>query len=165
MGSAAAGSVPELGEPSHGIQIFSAPSDAPRVRLKTDLISAGLNAALLCFLIFVAGEGSTFDTNTLRFVGGLPGWLLWLGQAAYVVELLYTFALLIGVGIFARHRLELLRDMLSAAAIAVIVAVSLSRFLERWPAFAFLELDRAATTFRRSSSRPALRSKLPPRLI
>jgi len=75
-----------------GIQIFSAPSDAPRVRWHTDLISAGFIAALLFFLILVAGEGSTFDRNTLDFVGDLPGWLQWFGQMIYVVGAVYALA-------------------------------------------------------------------------
>ena len=114
---------------SHGIQVFSAPSDAPRVRWRTDLISAGFTSALLIFLIIVAGEGSSFDDNTLAFVGDLPGWLLWLGQAAYIVGVLYAFGLLIGVGFVARGRLELLRDMLLAAVLAVVAERYLSTAL------------------------------------
>jgi hypothetical protein len=69
-------------------------------------------------LINVAGEGSSFDRYTLEFVGDLPGWLLWVGQASYVVGVVYSFGLLIGVGVFARGRLGLLRDMLLAAVFA-----------------------------------------------
>jgi uncharacterized membrane protein YbhN (UPF0104 family) len=134
--------------PSHRIAVFSAPSDAPRVRWKTDLISGGFSAALLIFLIIVAGEGSSFDRNMLEFVGGLPGWLLWFGQAAYVFGLVYFIGLMLGVAIFARDRLELLRDMLLAAALAVAVAVLLTQFIDtRWPEFAFFELDQTARTF------------------
>ncbi|MGI9645696.1 MAG: flippase-like domain-containing protein [Ilumatobacteraceae bacterium] len=136
------------GEADHGIQVFAAPSDAPRVRWRTDLISAGFSASLLVFLIIVAGEGSTLDRTTLQFVGELPGWLLWLGQIAYLVGVLYAFGLLIGVGVFARHRLELLRDMLLAATLAVALALLLSRFIdERWPEFAFFDLDETRDTF------------------
>ena len=132
----------------HWIRVFSSPSDAPRVRWRTDLISAGFVAALLIVLVIVAGNGSTFDDNTLRFAGGFPGWVLWLGQVAYLAGQLYTLALLLGVAFFARGRLELLRDMLLAALLALVVAVLLTRFLdERWPELAFFELDRTATTF------------------
>ena len=121
---------------SEGIQVFSAASDAPRVRWTTDLAAAALAAALVLVLVLVAGEGSTLDSNTLEFVTGLPGWLLWFAQAGYLVGVGYAFALLLGVGIFARDRLELLRDMLLAAALAVVVAVLLTRFVdERWPEF------------------------------
>ncbi|MGI9601690.1 MAG: lysylphosphatidylglycerol synthase domain-containing protein, partial [Acidimicrobiales bacterium] len=131
-----------------GIQVFSAPSDGPRVRWKTDLIAAGLNAGLLAVLIIVAGEGSTLDRTTLEFVGELPSWLLWLGQAVYVVGVTYAFVLLIGVGVLARDRLELLRDMLLAALLAVVSVFLLSRFIDgRWPEFAFFELDSTAETF------------------
>ena len=109
---------------------------------------AGINSALLLFLILVAGTGSSLDTNTLAFIGTLPGWLLWLGQAAYVVAVLYSLTLLIGVGIFARHRLQLLRDMLLAAALAMAVAALLTRWINhRWPELAFLDLHIARVTF------------------
>ncbi len=131
-----------------GLQVFSAPADAPRVRWRTDLISAGLTTASLVVLIVVAGSGSTLDTNTLTFVGTLPGWLLWLGQATYQLGVVYALALLIGVALFARRRWELLRDMLLAAALAGISVVLLSRFIDdRWPEFAFLDLDRTRDTF------------------
>ena len=51
-------------------------------------MSAGFTTALLVFLILVAGDGSTLDDNTLTFIGTLPGWLLWLAQAAYLVGVL-----------------------------------------------------------------------------
>ena len=133
---------------SRGIQVFSAPSDAPRVRWPTDLISAGFGAALLAVLILIAGNGSTLDTNTLTFIGTLPGWLLWLGQAVYLVGVLYAFGLVIGVGLVARDRLELLRDMLLAAALAVGGVLALTWWIDsRWPEFAFFDLDKTRETF------------------
>jgi len=136
------------GETMAGVQVFSAPSDAPRVRWSTDLISAGLMSVGLALLILVAANGSTLDDNTLEFVGTLPGWLLWLGQVAYLVGLLYAFALLVGVGVFARHRLELLRDMVLAAALAVVVVVVLTRWIDnRWPELAFFDLQTTRETF------------------
>jgi hypothetical protein len=74
---------------THDIQIFSSPSDAPRTRWPTDLASAAVSGGLLLVLAIVAGDGSTFDDNALAFVRTLPGWLLWLGQAAYFVGVLY----------------------------------------------------------------------------
>ena len=143
-----AGSRHGVDEQSHGTQIFSAPSDAPRVRWRTDLISAGFTLALLVFVIIVAGEGSSFDDNVLAFTGDLPGWLLWLGQAAYVVGVVYAFGLFIGVGIFAKDRLELLRDLLSAAVLAVVAVLLLSQWLDdRWPELAFFDLQETRTTF------------------
>jgi hypothetical protein len=136
------------GTRSSGVQIFSTPSDAPRVRWRTDLISAGIITALLPFLIIVAGEGSTLDTNTLQFIGTLPGWLLWLGQAAYIVGVLYSLILLVGIGIFARKRLQLLRDMLLAAALSMVVATLFSRWIdERWPELALFNLSVTRDTF------------------
>ncbi|MBG7606289.1 MAG: hypothetical protein IZT58_16955, partial [Actinobacteria bacterium] len=135
-------------KPSHGIQVFSAPSDAPRVRWKTDIISAGLTSALLFFLILVAGEGSTFDTTTLQFVGGQPGWLLWLAQMVYVIGSFYAISLLIGVGVFARGRLELLRDMILAALLAMAIAAILTQFIDnRWPEMELFDLNTTRDTF------------------
>ncbi len=135
-------------EKSSGIQIFSSPSDAPRVRWRTDLISAGFSSALLFILVLIAGNGSTLDTNTLGFIGTLPGWLLWLAQAAYAVGVIYSFGLVIGVGVFARDRLELLLDMVLAAALAIIGTLLLTRFLDdRWPQFAIFDLNETRETF------------------
>ena len=133
---------------SHGIQVFSAPSDAPRVRWRTDLISAGFSAVLLLLLILVAGNGSTFDTNTLQFIGTLPGWLLWIGQVAYLVGVLWAFGLFIGVGVFAHDRLELVRDMFLAAALAIGGVLALTWLIDdRWPEFAFFDLTETRETF------------------
>ena len=130
------------------MQLFSAPSDAPRIRLRADLISAGLTSVELALLILVAGDGSTLDDNTLQFVGTLPGWLLWMGQAAYVVGVVYAFALLVGVGVLARHRLELLRDMVLAAVLAVVGVIALTQLIDgRWPEFAFFDLQQTRFTF------------------
>ena len=133
---------------SRGIQVFSAPSDAPRVHWRTDLISAGFTTALLAVLILIAGNGSTLDTNTLTFIGTLPGWLLWLGQAAYLIGVLYAFGLVIGVGLVARKRKELLRDMLLAAVLAVGGVLALTWWIDsRWPEFAFFDLNETRETF------------------
>lgn len=133
---------------THGIQVFSAPSDAPRVRWETDLAAAGMWSFVLVVLIVLAGNGSTLDTNTLGFVGTFPGWLLWLGQAAYVIGVVYSFGLLIGVGLFARGRLELLADMLLAAALAVVGVLALTGAIDnRWPEFAIFDLDEPRETF------------------
>ena len=37
--------------PSRGVGFFSAPADAPRIRWRTDLISAGFFTAVLIFLL------------------------------------------------------------------------------------------------------------------
>ncbi len=64
---------PSDGSASDGIQVFAAPSDAPRVRWKTDLISAAVSAALAFLLMLVAGNGSSFDDITLEGNRGLSG--------------------------------------------------------------------------------------------
>jgi uncharacterized protein (TIRG00374 family) len=135
-------------EESHGVQVFSVPSDAPRVRWRSDLVSAVISAAVLFFLILVAGQGSTFDTTMLEFAGGLPGWLRWMAQAAYAIGSWYAILLLVGVGVFARRRLELMRDMVLAALLAMAIAFVLTQWLDnRWPELAFFDLDATRHTF------------------
>ena len=62
------------GSGTTGIQVFAAPSDAPRVRWTTDLISAAVSAALALLPPADIIEGPV----TLHFV--LKGWLADLGQ-------------------------------------------------------------------------------------
>ena len=117
---------PSHGSASDGIQVFAAPSDAPRVRWTTDLISAAISAVLAFLLVLVAGNGSTFDDTTLEFVGELPGWLLWLAQVAYGVGVLYGVGLLLGIAIFAKGRLNVARDMILAALFSVVIVLILT---------------------------------------
>ncbi len=139
---------PSHGSASDGIQVFAAPSDAPRVRWTTDLISAAISAALAFLLVLVAGNGSTFDDTTLEFVGELPGWLLWLAQAAYGVGVLYGVGLLLGIAIFAKGRLNVARDMILAALFSVVIVLILTQLIDnRWPEFAFFDLNQTRNTF------------------
>ncbi len=139
---------PSPGSLPHGIAVFAAPSGAPRVRWVTDLFFAGVSASLVVLLILVAGTGATVDDVTLDFVVEFPGWLLWLAQAAYVVGVVYGLGLLIGVGLLAKGWLELLRDMLLAAALAVVMVFAMSRMIDgRWPEFAIFDLNETRTTF------------------
>jgi hypothetical protein len=56
--------------------------------------------------------------------------------------------LLIGVGVFAKGRLEFLRDMILAAALAVVFVLALTQFIDnRWPELAFLDLQQTRDTF------------------
>jgi uncharacterized protein (TIRG00374 family) len=74
--------------------------------------------------------------------------LRWLAQAAYVVGSWYAITVLVGVGIFARGRLELLRDMILAALLAMVIGVLLTQFINnRWPEMALFDLHSTRTTF------------------
>ncbi|MGI9622917.1 MAG: hypothetical protein ACR2PK_08790, partial [Acidimicrobiales bacterium] len=105
-------------EPRHGFQIFSAPSDAARIRRSADAVLAVLTASLTVLLVILVGEGSAFDDAWQDMVVELPGWVLWMTQAAYLVGIAYGAILLVGVGLFAHRRLELVRDLLLSAALA-----------------------------------------------
>ena len=129
-------------------QVFSSASDAPRVRWRTDLFSAALAFAALVALIAVAGTGAEIDDNALEFIGTLPGWFRWLGQASYLTAAVYSLGLLIGVGVFAKGRIELFRDMLLAAVVGALGSVLLTLHVDdRWPQLALLDLQQTRTTF------------------
>ena len=133
---------------SRDFQVFSSASDAPRVRWRTDLAAAGLLAAALVALIIVAGTGAQLDDDALEFVGTLPGWFQWLGQASYVVAVVYTLGLLIGVGIFAKGRIELFRDMVLAAIVSAVSAALMTQYVDdQWPDIALFDLQQTRTTF------------------
>ena len=52
---------------------------------------------------------------------------------------LYGVGLLIGVGLFAKGRLDVFRDMVLAALLAVVIVVALTQLIDdRWPEFAVL---------------------------
>ena len=57
---------------SRWIRVFSSPSDAPRVRWRTDLISAGFIAAMLVALVIVACGGRKLGRGVLTRGNGLP---------------------------------------------------------------------------------------------
>jgi uncharacterized membrane protein YbhN (UPF0104 family) len=133
---------------SRDLQVFSSASDAPRVRWRTDLVAAAFLAAALTVLVIVAGTGAQLDDDALEFVGSLPGWFRWFGQASYVVAVVYSIGLLIGVGVFAKGRIELFRDMVLAAVAAAVVAALLSQYIDdRWPEIALFDLQQTRTTF------------------
>ena len=133
---------------SRDFQVFSSASDAPRVRWRTDLAAAALLAAALVALIIVAGTGAQLDDDALEFIGTLPGWFQWLGQASYVVAVVYSIGLLVGVGIFAKGRIELFRDMVLAAVVAAVAAALMTQYIDdQWPQLALFDLQQTRTTF------------------
>ena len=134
--------------PRHGIQIFSAASGAVRIRRSADGAIALIAASLVVLLIIVVGEGSAFDAAWEDMVRELPGWVLWMSQAAYIVGVAYGAILLVGVGLFAHRRLELVRDLLLSATLAVLITGALTQMIdERWPEVPLTDLDQTATTF------------------
>jgi glycosyltransferase 2 family protein len=141
-----AGSIDELRR--NDVQVFSSPSDAPRVRRTTDLVSIVVNTLLLIALVSVAGDGTELDDNVLAFVRTLPGPMLWLAQAAYAIAIVYAIVLLFGVGIVASRRLGLFRDLLLAATLSIGIAVVLTRAIDGvWPQVALFDLQQTRHTF------------------
>lgn len=131
------------------IEVFSAPSDAPRVRRINDLVGAVGAAVALLVVALVAWDGAAFDAGWAALVASLPGLVGWAAQVVYLAAVAYAVALLVvAVAVLARHRGELVRDLVAAAALAVAAVVALSRWFDhRWPDLALLQLDRTATTF------------------
>lgn len=128
--------------------MFSAPSDAPRVRRTNDLVGV-VGAGVVLFVIgLVAWDGSTLDQDWADLVAGLPGWVRWLGQVAHTAGILYGAALIVGVAAVARDRLELVRDLVLAAVLAVGSVIVLSWWFDgRWPDVDLFTPGDLATTF------------------
>jgi uncharacterized protein (TIRG00374 family) len=134
--------------PQHGIQVFSAPSDAPRVHRINDLVTALAAVGALVVLGLVAEQGTQFDVSWSNMAGNLPGWILWALQCVYVVTLAYTVSLVVCVAVFARNRLELARDLVLAAALAGGLGAALGRLVDdRWPQIAVVTTADPSTTF------------------
>ena len=138
-----------VGRPArHGIQVFASPSDAPRVRRKTDMVLALVGAALIVVLAIVVGNGAGFDQAWADMVPSMPGWVLWVSQVAYVVAVVAMGLLVIGVTLFANHRKELARDLILAAALAALLAFGITQWVDgRWPQFPLTDLGDTSTTF------------------
>jgi len=149
MTAAAAGdATPHGRRPTSTHDFFAEPSDQPRVRRSADAALAIAGGALLVILAIVARGGTAVDQAWVTFVVHLPAWLVWLGQAAYLVSIAAACGLLIGIAIWARRRLELLLDLVLAALLAVVAAGALSRWVDgRWPAVALTDLDHTRTTY------------------
>lgn len=130
------------------IQVFAAASDAPRVHRVNDLVAALTSAALLFVLALVAADGPGFDGDWSALAAGLPGWVLWSAQAVLVAAVAYTGSLVVGVGLFARDRLELVRDLLLAALLAAAFGIALGQIVDsRWPEVSLVVTGSPATTF------------------
>ncbi len=140
--------MPASAPTDHGVQIFSAPSNAPRVHRVNDLVSALSAVAALVVMALIADDGAHFDDNWSTLVIQLPGWILWAAQAVYVSTVAYAVVLVVGVAVVARHRLELARDLVLAALLASGLVALLSRLVDTaWPAFTLVSTTTPATTF------------------
>lgn len=135
-------------DPGHGLQVFSAPSDAPRIRRVNDAVSAMSAVALLVLMALVADSGAGFDQHWAALVIQLPGWILWSAQAVYVAAVAYAALLIVGVAVVARHRIELARDLVLAALLAGGLATLLSRLVDTaWPTLTLVSASHPASTF------------------
>jgi uncharacterized protein (TIRG00374 family) len=109
---------------------------------------AVVGAALIAVIAIVWNGDTAVDRAWTGFVAELPAWLTWLAQATYIVSFASAIALLIGLALVARNRLELFRDLALAAVLAMASASALTRLIDdRWPAVAVTDLDVTRTTF------------------
>lgn len=128
--------------------MFSAPSDAPRVRRINDLVGAAGAGLSLFVIALVAWDGSAFDGDWRGLVAGLPGWVRWLGQVAHTATVMAAVALMVGVAVLARRRIELARDLLVAAVLSMGSVALLSRWFDgRWPEVELFTSSKVAATF------------------
>jgi hypothetical protein len=134
--------------PKRGFEFFASPPDGPRVRRSSDTAVAVAGAILVAILAVVRGNGTSVDAAWTSVVAVLPAWLTWCADALYVLSVATAGALLVGIALLGRRRLELLRDLVLAAALAVVAAAALARFVDgQWPAVALTNLDQTRTTF------------------
>jgi glycosyltransferase 2 family protein len=135
--------------PSAGrFEFFAAAPGGPRVRRSSDAAVAVAGVALVVILAVVRGDGTSVDEAWSAVVDVLPTWLTWSAHAVYLLSIVTAGALLVGIALLGGRRLELLRDLVLAATLAVVAVGVLTRLVDdRWPAVALTDLDQTRTTF------------------
>ena len=123
-----AGALAEFGRRWQRNMVFAAPADDPRARRPADIASlvASLFAVILLGWMYRSGGG--VDARALDLFDGVPSWLSGLALSIFAFVGIYSIALVVGVAVFGGGRLKLVRDMLLAAALAV-VGVFLASYL------------------------------------
>jgi uncharacterized protein (TIRG00374 family) len=133
---------------SLGFQVFASESHAPRARRAVDAATVVVGAVLIAGLAVVAEDRATLEQSWQELAEALPGWVQWLAEVTYFVAGSYLVVLVIGVGLVARRRKDLLRDLLVGAALSIGLAVVLARVVSGgWPDVVFLEPSSTATTY------------------
>jgi hypothetical protein len=133
---------------SLGFQVFASESHAPRARRAVDALIVGAGAVLLVGLAAVADDSSTLEQSWSQLAEALPGWLQWLAEVTYFLGALYLIVLIVGVGLVARQRKDLLRDLLVALVLSAGLVVALGQIVDgEWPDVVWFDQSRTASTY------------------
>ena len=133
---------------SLGLQVFASESHAPRARRSVDAATVIGGAVLVAGLAALADDPSTLQDNWSRLADSLPGWIQWLAEVTYFLGVLYLAVLIVGVGLVARERKDVLRDLLVALVSSVGLTVALTQAVSgEWPDLVVVDRADTATTF------------------
>jgi hypothetical protein len=133
---------------SLGFQVFASESHAPRARRAVDAAVAFVGAALVVALAAVADDNSGLEQSWSRLAESLPGWLQWLAGVTYFLGAVYLGILIVGVGLIARQRKDVLRDILAAGVLSIVVVIALARIVSgTWPEIVLFDLSGTAVTY------------------
>jgi len=131
------------------MQIFAAESHAPRSRRTLDIAIVVVGSVLIAGLILISDDRSELEERWFEFASEIPDWIAWFADAVYLTGWIYFLFLIIGLGLVARQRHDLLRDMLVALALPIAVTFLLAQLVSNeWPDLAILmEEGEIADTF------------------
>lgn len=116
------------------MQIFAAEAHAPRTRRSIDVAVVVVGVLLIAGLILITDDRAALEEQWLAFVEDIPTWVQWFADALYLSAWIYFLFLIIGLGLVARHRHDLLRDMVVALALTLGAAVLLTLIVsDEWP--------------------------------
>src|SRR5262245_4885110 len=115
-----------------GFRFFASPIDEPRARRATDIFLLSGTSIALIFLALTATPPSAFEQALIELAASLPSFLDGVWQL--LLDLLTVWALALLALALIRGRKLLLRDMLLAAAVALVVSLVLTRVTTgSWP--------------------------------
>ena len=111
--------------PDLSIRFFSSSAEAPRARRPTDAVLLVLALVILGLVSLFAPDATTLDSEIVKVVDALPGLFGWFWEISHDLLVVWPLVLLIAT-VVARHRLFLLRDQVTAIALAVAGALFLA---------------------------------------
>ncbi len=130
------------------LEAFASESGAPRARRSTDAIVAVVGLGLVVLTAWLSEGSSRLEQSLSNVAVALPDWVQWLAEMSYLMGALYILGVLVGVGLVARHRKDVLRDVFVAIVLTILTVILLTRLLDgTWPDVAVFESDRPAETY------------------
>ena len=119
---------------STDIRIFASASHEPRGRRIADALALALSLLVLGWAAWQSEGKTLLEMELIDFLRAWPSWMVDAFGMMFVLVAIYAIGLLIGITFFARQRLDVARDMLTAAAIAILASELLGRVVaDGWP--------------------------------